>query len=174
MGDGAEQRPVVIGERAPIVLAAEHGELEAQDDGLDVFGAPGPRGEAGQRREEAVQDAIHAPQDRRYRLVNGHVRVAGTHTHARIPEPTGCLLYIRTYNRHMPNKTISVPDDVIPVIESLDVPFSRWVTDQLRLHAAKSTMSFADQLLADAVLAEGERLPDRDEVGERMARTAPW
>jgi hypothetical protein len=74
----------------------------------------------------------------------------------------------------MPNKTISVPDDVIPVIESLDVPFSRWVTDQLRLHAARSTMSFADQLLADAALAAGERMPDRAAVGERMERSAPW
>ncbi|MCP3939741.1 MAG: hypothetical protein GY708_30735 [Actinomycetia bacterium] len=74
----------------------------------------------------------------------------------------------------MPNKTISVPDDVIPVIEGLDVPFSRWVTDQLRRHAAKSTMSLADQLLADAALAAGESLPDRDGVGERMERSSPW
>ena len=81
---------------------------------------------------------------------------------------------IRTYNQYMPNKTISVPDDVIPVIESLDVPFSRWVTDQLRRHAAKSTMSFADQILADAALAAGDRVPDRDTVGERMERSAPW
>jgi hypothetical protein len=34
-------------------------------------------------------------------------------------------------------------------------------------------MSFADQLLAD-VLADGHRSPDRDEVGERMSRNAPW
>ena len=74
----------------------------------------------------------------------------------------------------MPNKTISVPDDVVPVIESLDVPFSRWVTDQLRRHAAKSTMSFADQLLADAELATGDRPIERDAVGERMERSAPW
>jgi hypothetical protein len=74
----------------------------------------------------------------------------------------------------MPNKTISVPDDVIPVIDSLGVPFSRWVTDQLRRHAARSTMSFADQLLADAALAAGGGLPDRDAVGERMERSAPW
>ncbi len=74
----------------------------------------------------------------------------------------------------MPNKTISVPDDVIPVIESLDVPFSRWVTDQLRRHAAKSTTSFADQLLADAALAAGDRVPNREQVGERMEQSAPW
>ncbi len=78
------------------------------------------------------------------------------------------------YNTYMPNKTISVPDDVVPVIESLDVPFSRWVTDQLRRHAAKSTMSFADQLLADARLAEGDGPIDKNAVGQRMERSAPW
>ena len=76
----------------------------------------------------------------------------------------------------MPNKTISVPEDVVPIIESLDVPFSQWVTTQLRRHAADSTMSFAQQLLADAALAEGDRPTRRDakSVGERMGRTAPW
>lgn len=77
----------------------------------------------------------------------------------------------------MPNKTISVPDDVVPIIEGLDVPFSRWVTDQLRRHAAQqSTMSFGDQLVADAALAAGERPTEKDalEVGERMERSAPW
>ena len=76
----------------------------------------------------------------------------------------------------MPNKTISVPDDVVPIIESLDVPFSRWVTDQLRRHAAQSTMSFGEQLLADAALAATERLIEQDAraVGERMERSAPW
>lgn len=74
----------------------------------------------------------------------------------------------------MPNKTISVPDDVIPIIEGLDVPFSRWVTDQLRRYAAQSTMSLPDQLLADAALAADERPPDREAVAERMKRSAPW
>jgi hypothetical protein len=76
----------------------------------------------------------------------------------------------------VPNKTISVPDDVVPIIDSLDVPFSRWVTDQLRRHAAQATMSFADQILADAALATGERPPDRNAQasGERMNRSAPW
>jgi hypothetical protein len=76
----------------------------------------------------------------------------------------------------VPNKTISVPDDVVPIIDSLDVPFSRWVTDQLRRHAAQSTMSFAQQLLADAALA-GTALPTESEAratGERMERSAPW
>ncbi|MDH3294716.1 MAG: hypothetical protein OER95_10410 [Acidimicrobiia bacterium] len=76
----------------------------------------------------------------------------------------------------MPNKTISVPDDVVPIIESLDMPFSRWVTEQLRRHAAVSAMSFADQVLADAALAGSERPTRRDAVaaGERMERSAPW
>ena len=77
----------------------------------------------------------------------------------------------------MPNKTISVPDDVVPIIESLEVPFSRWVTDQLRRHAAQSTVSFAQQLVADAALAGAEpRLTEEDAraAGERMARSAPW
>lgn len=77
----------------------------------------------------------------------------------------------------MPNKTISVPDDVVPIIDSLDVPFSRWVTDQLRRHAAQSTASFAQQLMADAALVAAEqRLTEQDAraAGERMERSAPW
>ena len=31
----------------------------------------------------------------------------------------------------MPNKTISLPDEVIPIIESLGEPFSNWVRDRL-------------------------------------------
>ena len=80
LGDGAEQRPVSVGQRGPPVLAAEYGKLVAKDDDLDVFGAPGPDGGAGQRREEAVQDAIHTRQDRSASaLVNARVRVSGTH-----------------------------------------------------------------------------------------------
>ena len=81
-----------------------------------------------------------------------------------------------TYCTYMPNKTISVPDDVVPIIDSLDVPFSRWVTDQLRRHAAQSAMSFGQQLLADAALA-GTEPPTKEEArvaGERMERSAPW
>ena len=76
----------------------------------------------------------------------------------------------------MPNKTISVPDDVVPIIDSLDVPFSRWVTDQLRRHAAQSTMTFAQELLEDAALAAIKRLTEEDATatGERMERSAPW
>ncbi|MCQ3808569.1 MAG: hypothetical protein KTV16_15070 [Acidimicrobiia bacterium] len=57
----------------------------------------------------------------------------------------------------MPNKTISVPDDVVPIIDNLDVPFSKWVTEQLRRHEAKSSMSFAQQFVADAALVTTER-----------------
>ena len=76
----------------------------------------------------------------------------------------------------MPNKTISVPDDVMPIIEGLDVPFSRWVTEQLRRHAAETTVPFAQQLLADAALAATEPPSDAAAraTGERMERSAPW
>ena len=83
------------------------------------------------------------------------------------------------HNTYMPNKTISVPDDVIPIIESLDMPFSRWVTEHLRRHAAESAQTFSDQLLVDAQLAgPGDRVGQSDAeapaVGERMERSAPW
>ena len=83
---------------------------------------------------------------------------------------------LRMYYTYVPNKTISVPDDVVPIIESLGVPFSRWVTDQLRRHAAPSAMSFAEQLLADAAQAGNQRPSPGDAVaaGERMERSAPW
>ena len=76
----------------------------------------------------------------------------------------------------MPNKTISVPDDVVPIIDSLGVPFSRWVTEKLRRHAAQTTTTFAQQLLADTALAAGETLiePDKLAAAERMERSAPW
>ncbi len=80
------------------------------------------------------------------------------------------------YNTYMPNKTISVPDDVVPIINSLGVPFSRWVTEQLRRHSAQSTTTFARQLLADAALAAGQPLTRSDAfaAAERMERSAPW
>ena len=77
----------------------------------------------------------------------------------------------------MPNKTISVPDDVVPIIENLDLPFSRWVTEQLRRHAAQSTMSLAQQLEEDAALVTTERKLMRADAlaaGQRMEQSAPW
>ena len=87
-----------------------------------------------------------------------------------------CRATVRMYDTYVPNKTISVPDEVVPIIEGLDIPFSRWVTIQLLRHAAQSGASFADQLLADAALAETDRPTKRDAmaVGERMDRSAPW
>ena len=77
----------------------------------------------------------------------------------------------------MPNKTISVPDDVVPIIESLGVPFSTWVADQLRRHAATRTgLSLGQQVLADARLAASEP-PTEEELraaADRMERSAPW
>ena len=81
------------------------------------------------------------------------------------------------YNTYVPNKTISVPDDVVPIIDSLGVPFSIWVTGQLRHHAAThSGVSFSQQLLADAKLA-GSKPPTTAEslqAMRRMERSAPW
>lgn len=81
------------------------------------------------------------------------------------------------YHTYMPNKTISLPDDVVPIIASLDVPFSTWVADQLRRYAAsRSQLTFREQLELDASLAN-EPPPSDDEMREvldRMDRGAPW
>ena len=77
----------------------------------------------------------------------------------------------------MPNKTISVPDDVVPIIDSLGVPFSTWIADQLRHYAATRTgLSLGQQLLADAGLAGAEAPTDEESRGamNRMERSAPW
>ncbi len=81
------------------------------------------------------------------------------------------------YDTYMPNKTISVPEDVVPIIDSLGVPFSTWVADQLRRHAAAhGELGLSRQLLADAELAGIE--PPSAEASlaalERMERSAPW
>ncbi|MDE0368939.1 MAG: hypothetical protein OXI84_02225 [bacterium] len=69
-----------------------------------------------------------------------------------------------------------MPDDVVPIIDNLGVPFSRWVTDQLRRHSAQTTATFAQQLLADAALAAGGPPTAEDALAtaERMERSAPW
>ncbi len=81
------------------------------------------------------------------------------------------------YDTYMPNKTISVPDDVVPIIDNLGVPFSTWVADQLRHHAATHPqLGLAQQLLADAELASGETPTAAESLAalERMERSAPW
>ena len=77
----------------------------------------------------------------------------------------------------MPNKTISLPDDVVAIIDSLGVPFSIWVSDQLRRHAATQTgLTLGQQLLADASLASAEPPSGEESLAamERMERSAPW
>lgn len=81
------------------------------------------------------------------------------------------------YDTYVPNKTISVPDDVVPIIDNLGVPFSTWVADQLRHHAAThQAAGLSQQLLADAELS-GIKPPTATEslrAMERMERSAPW
>lgn len=77
----------------------------------------------------------------------------------------------------MPNKTISVPEDVVPIIDSLGVPFSTWIADQLRRHAAaRPGISVEEQLLADASLAGAQRPTEAESRSavQRMERSAPW
>ena len=84
------------------------------------------------------------------------------------------------YYKYVPNKTISVPDDVLSIIDSLDVPFSTWVADQLRRYAAsRPGWSLGQQLLADAALSGGHHADAPTEqqsraVLERMERSAAW
>lgn len=83
----------------------------------------------------------------------------------------------RMYDTYMPNKTISIPEDAAPIIDSLGVPFSTWVADQLRHHAAAHAgLGLSQQLLADAELT-GTEPPTAEESSatlERMERSAPW
>lgn len=83
---------------------------------------------------------------------------------------------MRMYPPYVPNRTISVPDDVVPIIETLDIPFSRWVAEQLRRHAAQTSLSFAEQLERDSALAAARRPTRKDAhaAGKRMERSAPW
>lgn len=80
------------------------------------------------------------------------------------------------YRPYVPNKTISLPDDVLPIIATLDVPFSQWVAEQLRVYAARRPrLTLGDQVLADTSLAE--QRPDEAVLAavlDRMNRTAPW
>ena len=81
------------------------------------------------------------------------------------------------YDTYMPNKTISVPEDVVSIIDSLDVPFSTWVADQLRRHAATHReLGLSQQLIADAELAGAEPPTAEESLAAlaRMERSAPW
>jgi hypothetical protein len=86
-------------------------------------------------------------------------------------------MYVCMYDTYVPNKTISVPDDVVPIIDNLGVPFSTWVADQLRHHAAThSGLGLSQQLLADVELAQTETPTAAESLKamERMERSAPW
>ncbi len=75
----------------------------------------------------------------------------------------------------MANKTISLPDDVVPIIDSLEEPFSAWVANQLRRFAAEqSEASFGQQLLTDATLADRPTPDESKATLDRMERSAPW
>lgn len=84
---------------------------------------------------------------------------------------------VSMYDTYVPNKTIRVPDDVVPIIDSLGVPFSAWVANQLRHHAAThSGTGLSQQLLADAELAriKPPTAAESLQAMERMERSAPW
>ncbi|HMQ26755.1 MAG TPA: hypothetical protein PKA98_12265 [Acidimicrobiales bacterium] len=76
----------------------------------------------------------------------------------------------------MPYLTINLPEDVVPLIVGLEVPFPTWVAAQLRHHAAPRTrMSFGQQVLADAGPAGPAPMGAQSRLlGERMERSAPW
>ena len=57
--DRAEQAPVGVGELGSIDLAAQHSELVAQHDDLEVLRAAATHRQPCQQREEPVKDATH-------------------------------------------------------------------------------------------------------------------
>ena len=124
----------------------------------------------GQRllRRPALTDSADPNQSADLRLASARASWRPRHScsrHSVSVPPLPC-----TYNTYMANKTISIPDDVVPIIDDLGMPFSKWVTDRLRRHAAQSTLSFGQQLLADAALSDFERPTAQDckAVGERI------
>ena len=58
-GDRAEQGPVVVVELGPVVLSAKHHQLVTQHDDLKILRTARAHGQGCQRRQEAVQNAIH-------------------------------------------------------------------------------------------------------------------
>ena len=59
LGDRTEQSSIVVVELSPVVLTAQHRQLVAQHDDLEVFGTARAHGQRRQRSEETVQNAIH-------------------------------------------------------------------------------------------------------------------
>ena len=60
-GDCAEECPVIVVEGWSVYLSAEHSELVAHHDDLEVFASSGTDRETGQRGDEAVQNSVHGP-----------------------------------------------------------------------------------------------------------------
>lgn len=81
------------------------------------------------------------------------------------------------HDTYMLSKTISLPDDVVPIIDSLPAPFSTWVVEQLRRYeSAGNGLSLGQQLLADAEFA-GSEAPtgaESQSTVDRLERSAPW
>ena len=58
--DRTEQGPVVVVEFGSVDLAAQDGELMAEDDDLEVLGTAGTNGQTGERGDEVIEDARHS------------------------------------------------------------------------------------------------------------------
>ncbi len=80
-GDGAEQGSITIVDFGSVDLAADDGELVAEHDDLEVFGATGTEGKAGQSGYEAIENAKHRwSASAVFPLISVHDRVFGPHT----------------------------------------------------------------------------------------------
>lgn len=77
----------------------------------------------------------------------------------------------------MAEVTVSIPDNLLPIIDNLEVPLSTWIVEQLRLYAQTlSEVGLLRDLLADAAL-EQDSPPTQTEwlvVLDRMERSAAW
>ena len=79
--DPGEQGAVVVVECGSVDLAAQDGELMAEDDDLEVLGSAGTKSEKSQSDDEAVNDARHSySASAAFALVNPHGRIFGPHT----------------------------------------------------------------------------------------------
>jgi hypothetical protein len=59
LSDRAEQSPIIICDHGTGIAPAEHGDLVAQHDDLEVLGAARTNSQTSHRREETVQDSKH-------------------------------------------------------------------------------------------------------------------
>jgi len=61
----------------------------------------------------------------------------------------------------MPNKTISLPDEVMPIVRSLGMPFSNWVRDELLKHEASRKV-------------DGDRWGEIESMAQELAGEVDW